>query len=419
MAWMSEPARREPCAGDEVHRADPPAKPNVVVADPDFTLLQGDALEVLPTLEAGSVDCCVTSPPYWGLRDYGTGEWSGGDPACEHARPTTNYSVGFNERWGNSPGQQRKQERGSNGQHAHRCPDCGATRSDRQIGLESTPELYVGRLVEVFRQVRRLLRDDGTLWLNIGDSYYGGGQDGSQFGSKKKPVQWSDKANRETVKRGHADPRHGLKFKDLVGIPWLLALALRADGWYLRADIIWAKPNAMPEPVQDRPTKAHEYLFLLAKQGRYFYDTDAVREPHSPDRRSVTTRTVGAGSHDNYGEFGHEEGRERWPNGGRNKRSVWEIATEAYPDAHFATFPQALVEPCLLAGCPEGGVVLDPFIGSGTVALVARRLGRRCLGVELSPVYAALAAERTRQLSLLAAEPVAPVQASEQEVSTA
>ena len=392
------------------------------VADPDFTLYLGDVVDVLAELPSESVQMCVTSPPYWGLRDYGV---------------------------------------------------------EGQIGLEPTPDAYVARMVAVFREVRRVLRRDGTCWLNIGDSYAGHNLPDWRPGNEAKN---QGNSNKNGV--GYVD---GLKPKDLCGIPWRLAFALQADGWYLRADIIWAKPNPMPESVTDRPTKAHEYLFLLAKQPHYYYDADAIREAYTnsdknagrgPDGRRITTVKAQDGSAQ------HRDG-ERWPNpSGRNKRSVWEIATEAYPDAHFATFPQALVEPCILAGtsergcCPECGapwereadvsherdgsgttgkarnlaepdgrtngtgftgkpkmrkvvettgwrptcdhvlddmdglhyaepvpcVVLDPFLGSGTTALVARRLGRRCVGLELNAEYARLAAKRLSQLSLLADE---------------
>jgi DNA modification methylase len=446
---------------------------NPLVSDPDFTLHVGDVRDVLRELEPESVHCVVTSPPYWGLRDYSV---------------------------------------------------------EGQLGLEPTPEEYVANMVEVFREVRRVLRKDGTCWVNLGDSYMSNPGD-----PEKRGQEWSGMGYQSWYPRRVP----GLKQKDLVGMPWRIAFALQADGWYLRSDIIWAKPNPMPESVTDRPTKAHEYVFLLTKSPRYFYDAEAVREPHHWGPNSHSNGTAGyrggftraerqegdqgrppfaiapggvtynpAGRNrrsvweieqetldpslppekprgpdgrrkttvqGREGSIQHRDG-ERWPEGGANVRSVWHIATEPYPEAHFATFPQALVEPCIKAGtsergcCPECGApwvrevehhagvaeaherpkktkgmdsststlslsgngsrewaerggkvtttgwkpscshhaaswpepctVLDHFLGSGTTALVARRLGRRCIGIELSPEYAELAARRTHQLSL-------------------
>ncbi len=445
--------------------------------DADLTLYQGDALEVLRELPDESVDCVVTSPPYWGLRDYGI---------------------------------------------------------DGQLGLEETPELYVERMVEVFREVRRVLVRHGTCWVNLGDSY-----NGSRAGPQGASGQMADRS----VAAARCRVRNGdllaptLKPKDLCGIPWRVAFALQADGWYLRSDIIWAKPNPMPESVTDRPTKAHEYVFLLSKSPRYYFDQEAVREPYHFDGRSITTVEGKDGS------VQHRKG-ERWPgigkahhearasliahghdesepmeiahghdesepmeiaHGGRNIRTVWEIPTQPFPEAHFATYPEELVRRCILAGtsekgnCPECGapwerevyvsygkspahgkgsiqgsrgatpsdthltggmankesihgqprvakitettgwrptckcwgylhewtdddefqfkhseyvyerepatpvapVVLDPFLGSGTTALVARKHGRHAIGIELSPDYCVMAAKRLSQLSLL------------------
>ena len=364
-----------------------------------FRIIVGDSLAELRKLADESVNCCVTSPPYWGLRDYGT---------------------------------------------------------EGQLGLEASPDEYVAAMVAVFREVRRVLADHGTVWLNLGDSY----------------------AN---------DLITGLKPKDLVGIPWRVAFALQADGWWLRSDIVWAKPNPMPESVTDRPTKAHEYVFLLAKRPAYWFDQEAVREPYQP---SSVERDAYGYNHAFANQFKGSPTDERHPDGkqlapgsftgrgpdgrkvtavkgaGRNVRSVWEIATQPYPEAHFATYPEELVRRCLLAGCPEWvcgvcgkprerlvetayrphpknpnpigradangtgvgyrpaenklkdvetvgwsdcghnayrpGTVLDPFLGSGTTAHVARKHGRRCVGIELNETYAALAARRLQQLSLLA-----------------
>jgi DNA modification methylase len=308
------------------------------------TIHQGDVREVLPTLDAGSVQCVVTSPPYWGLRDFGI---------------------------------------------------------DNQIGLESTPDAYVQTLVEVFREVRRVLRDNGTLWLNMGDSY-ASSPAGNFGGDMPAPADGGRyRANKPKMDYGAS----GLKPKDLVGIPWRVALALQADGWYLRSDIIWAKGvsfcpaysgSVMPESVTDRPTKSHEYLFLLTKSARYFYDDEAVREPNA--EASISRYKY---------DFQGLKNTERAPNvnrpkreslgakepNGRNLRSVWAISPQPFSEAHFATFPTALVEPCIKAGSKKGDLVLDPFAGSGTVGCVALKLGRAFVGIELNPAYCTMARE--------------------------
>ena len=286
---------------------------------------------------------CVTSPPYFGLRDYG---------------------------------------------------------HEGQIGLEQTPEEYIAAMVEVFRCVRDVLSDDGALWLNIGDSYARtGGTDRkvsetAQVGSTRNTLkQMSDRTSSAAA--------IGLKSKDLIGIPWMIAFALRADGWYLRQDIIWNKPNPMPESVRDRCTKAHEYIFLLSKSERYFFDSDAMREPCSEDmqRRASKGHTRGAGgkvdaSWQGADTLRGEHAKVIEVGNGRNRRSVWTVATRPYKGAHFATFPPALIEPCILAASRPGDIVLDPFMGSGTTAAVAIEHGRQYLGCELNPEYGALQQER-------------------------
>jgi DNA modification methylase len=413
-------------------------------------LRQGAAIEVLRAMPEQSVNCCVTSPPYWGLRDYGTALWEGGNPVCDHQHTTEHQRQGVtSQRVGRANVEAQRNEN-----FRTTCPRCGASRVDRQLGLEATFTLYIERMVEVFQEVRRVLRDDGTLWLNLGDCYHSGDRGGYQP-SRVKAEDSLQRGNLASDFTGAPNrlPQKGLKDKDLVGMPWRVALALQADGWWLRSDIVWSKPNPMPESVTDRPTKAHEYLFLLAKATRYYYDAEAIREAwtsgrddmrengvrtglaylqqaevSSNDTKAIPKRVkmpdgwdTGAGGHGSFHRNGREKGKTKavtsprhdgnaWnenngrgfiPTGaGRNKRSVWEIATQPYPEAHFATFPEALVQPCILAGCPEGGVVLDPFLGSGTTALVANRLGRRALGIELNPAYLELARARCAQVTV-------------------
>lgn len=339
-----------------------------------ITVLQGDALTKLRELPDESVQCCVTSPPYWGLRDYGTAEWDGGNDGCDHK-----YSV-------TSP-------------YNEVCGKCGAKRIDSQLGLEKTPEEYVAKMVEIFREVRRVLRKDGTLWLNLGDTYNSrldgshGGWNGDAYDKGKNPqkVDWRGPTNSwsGTIKR--------LAPKNLVGIPWKIAFALQDDGWILRQDIIWAKPNPMPESVTDRCTKSHEYMFLLSKSSRYFYDAEAIKEVAEYGRSewsgNKTTETYALGTSDRNPARGSNtvipgDG------GTRNKRSVWTVATAPYPDAHFATYPPDLIKPCVTAGTKHGDVVLDPFGGSGTTGMVAIELGRKAILIELNPKYAALIEQR-------------------------
>jgi DNA modification methylase len=361
----------------------------------------GVVLDRLADLPDESVNCVVTSPPYWGLRDYGTASWDGGDPGCNHEP----------RRW-DGP----KQTQGAMSGHASKADRlarsecrCGATRVDRQIGLEPTPAAFVARLVDVFAEVRRVLRSDGVAWVNLGDSYAGswgaqsreGYADGGQLegGSMLSARQIAAHPKGQTG-TGSLKNTPGLKNKDLVGIPWRVAFALQDAGWWLRSDVIWAKPNPMPESVTDRPTRSHEYLFLLTKSARYAYDADAIREPYGEEsvgRYAYSMQSTAPTGRQPGGDIGRKirEQGVREPNpAGRNRRTVWTIATEAYAAAHFATFPTALVEPCILAGSPVDGVVLDPFSGSGTVGVVALRHGRRFVGIDLSPTYCDLARAR-------------------------
>ena len=449
------------------------------------TVIQGDALEVLKTLPDKSINCCVTSPPYYGLRDYGTGEWVGGDQNCDHSSAI--YS---------KPNLRPRKQTSNVGTLIERtlkvCPVCGAKRVDKQIGIEDTPEEFIQRLVDVFHEVKRVLKDDGTLWVNIGDSYSN---------------------------------------KNLVGIPWELAFALRRDGWYLRQDIIWHKPNPMPESVKDRFTKSHEYIFMLSKKPQYYFDHEAVQEEskwYGQDKRagqgriaydgkrtagednkaqqsfvSITDkrnkRDVREVSESKYADTEQEAemrqgiSRDRGNNlvilrknlptqeefveymrsvtdaeileqetdikrttidhwfrkdrsgfsypsledwlkireyvddwsetfvaidekmtdvtietdavgknndGLRNKRDVWSVNTKPVREAHFATYPEELIEPCILAGCPIGGVVLDPFFGSGTTGRVANKLNRHYIGIELNPEYISISEKRTDNVQM-------------------
>jgi DNA modification methylase len=296
--------------------------------------LQGDCIEQMKTLPDESVHCVVTSPPYWGLRDYGVAG---------------------------------------------------------QLGLEPTPEEYVVKMVSVFREVRRVLRDDGTLWLNLGDSYSSGGRTSTTL---------------QTVRNGKGDNSlmsrppvcDSFKPKDLVGIPWMVAFALRKDGWYLRQDIIWAKPNPMPESVTDRCTKSHEYIFLLTKSAQYYYDADAIKEETVTNDDVLRDRETT--------KLNNVPGRKRMEGlvsnnyETRNKRSVWTVTTQPYAEAHFATFPPDLIRPMVLAGCPITGTILDPFGGAGTTGLVAEEEGRNSILIELNPAYIEIAKKRTQQRGL-------------------
>jgi DNA modification methylase len=366
------------------------AKPIVRPLPSSIRILQGDCRHVLKTLADESVHCVVTSPPYWGLRDYGTATWEGGNAECDHqtARSRAKDTVGSKQ----------ATSAGSRPNTQWQCA-CGARRIDNQIGLEITPDAYVAEMVTVFREVRRVLRKDGTLWLNMGDCYAA-----SQYGSGGTNNPYADKLKIKGVENYKAfNPiklNHGLKSKDLVGMPWRLAFALQADAWYLRQDIIWSKPNPMPESVTDRCTKAHEYLFLLAKSERYYFDQDSIRERSGNEATwnqyaladghkapsGNLTQGVNAGFGSKNDSFTHPLGA--------NKRSVWEIATAPFSEAHFATFPPALIEPCILAGCPQDGTVLDPFGGAGTTGLVADRLGRSAILIELNQAYADMARRR-------------------------
>lgn len=330
----------------------------------NFTIHHGHVLDVLKGMESESVHCVVTSPPYWGLRDYGTATWSGGSAECDHAVP-------LSTKGGNAVGTKQTTNPGSYGYREwHTCGRCGAERVDAQIGLEKTPEDYVASMVGIFREVRRVLRNDGICFLNLGDSYYGswgnsGSRpelDGKTLNQREKSVDYIPRGGwDERRERPPSSFRHeSLKPKDLVGIPWRVVFALQADGWWLRSDIIWNKPNPMPESVTDRPTKSHEYVFLLTKNERYFFDADAIREPYNQASLSRYNYQFGKGPAAAIAKspaVGDGNGHDADPNpAGRNIRSVWTIATSPFPDAHFAVFPPEIPRRCILAGTSEKGV---------------------------------------------------------------
>lgn len=357
-----------------------------------YTLLLGDCIEVMRGLPSGSVQTCVTSPPYYGLRDYQTATWEGGDAECDHKRDIdVMRAVTRSSTLGGGKGNQEVAYASRETYH-NTCGKCGARRIDNQIGLEESPEAYVARLVDVFREVRRVLRDDGTLWLNLGSSYASGG------GPEPPQTKWQVDGASHTQNGGksRSTPAH-FKPKDMIPIPWMVAMALQQDGYYLRQDIIWHKPNPMPESVTDRPTKAHEYIFLLSKSREYYYDSDAVAEratqPLGKPRRTGQHKSAVLG-HTNSPTtgLGTNQGAAT-----RNRRSVWTVATKPYKGSHFAVFPEALIEPCILAGSAVGDTVLDPFNGSGTTGAVALKHGRKYVGIDLNADYIELAHQRIRQ----------------------
>lgn len=371
-------------------------------------IIQGDCREKLKELPAESVDCCITSPPYYGLRDYNTEDliWGGNDN-CDHewgkiSHPPKGgmYTEDKKDIWKNKPatGNNKKvtitQARLRNGYKTSVCIKCGAWKGS--LGLEPTPEIYVNNMVSAFREVKRVLKKSGSLWLNIGDSYYNyrPGINNTQRIAKNVnlPVESPKRNNKLT----------NIKEKDLIGIPWMAAFALRNDGWYLRMDIIWHKPNTMPESVKDRPTKSHEYLFLLTKSKSYYCDMDAIREPHV-SMNDLESRRILDNKDKTYldrQDLASRSREEYYHPKGRNKRSVWMINTEAKSGGHYAKMPSELVKNCVLAGCPEKGIVLDPFAGSGTVGEVAERYSRNSILIELNQRYVGLIKERTAQIGL-------------------
>lgn len=341
----------------------------------------GNCLEIMQRWidEGVKVNTCVTSPPYYGLRDYGTATWIGGDKDCNHWRDSHT-----SER--TTTGQKNSVKHGGIADSIYKsvCKKCGAIRQDQQLGLEETPQQYVESMVRVFRLVRELLTDDGTLWVNIGDSYSSGGRTSTTNQSLRGDTEYG-------VKRPPVI--EGIKQKDLIGIPWMLAFALREDGWYLRQDIIWHKPNPMPESVRDRCTKAHEYIFLLSKSPKYYFDNESIKED-SISGNKITSSFKGRQGSASYHAISGGIGSDAKVYAKRNKRDVWTVSVKPYKGAHFATYPVDLIEPCIKAGCPDGGIVLDPFMGSGTTAQVAIANNKQYLGCELNTEYKYLQDQR-------------------------
>ena len=400
---------------------------------------QGDALTVLRTLPDESVQMCVTSPPYFGLRDYGIPPtvW-GGDPSHAHDFATEtvktevgrgNWAQGVNGRGEQQPGGVEAKREPIRATAKRGFCECGAWLGT--FGLEPTPALFVEHAVSIFEEVRRVLKPDGVLWLNLGDSYAAtskgsGGKTNSTLNAKRDAN--GDLADDRKSQPWMAQPRRfslddcGIKPKDLIGIPWRVAFALQGAGWYLRCDVIWSKPNPMPESVTDRPTKAHEYVFLLSKSERYYYDANAIKEPgvYSAEERKNRSDTrrdhpLAARMMPNKPDKQRGHGRrnagfnDRWDGMSleeqtsvmRNKRSVWSIATRPFSEAHFATFPEEIPTVCILAGSKPGDTVLDPFNGAGTVGVVCEKLQRRYIGIELSPSYVEMSRRRIRNVAPL------------------
>jgi len=397
-------------------------------------VLCGDNREVMKALPGGSIDLVVTSPPYWGLRDYGEVEsiW-GGELECEHEflmeeiPQRGNRDIGFNERWGNSPGQKKQEKKNLIESKRGFCANCGAWRG--QLGLEPHPQMFVDHLVEVSREIRRVIKPRGSYWLNLGDTYYG--SHAGKIPQTKNPNVKIPEPPSSSTKGNWLQP------KQLLGIPWRVATALQEDGWILRNCVIWYKPNHMPESVKDRLTKSYEFVFFFVKQRKYYFNLDRIRVPHAPSgidrakyslsdwkgssgnsswvqtkdnpqRKILELNPLGKNPGDvltkheiatgRIGNFSYDDPlhNKAYNPKGKNPGDYWEIPTYPFPGAHFAVFPPALIEPIIKAGCPKNGVVLDPFAGSGTALRVARKLGRRFIGIEINPEYAAMCERRVR-----------------------
>jgi len=389
----------------------------------NWRIFNGDALEMLKKFPDESVNMCVTSPPYMGLRDYGTGVWIGGDPNCPHFR-TSKYSDRM------VTGQKTMIEGGhaiGDAIYKKVCPLCGAVREDKQIGLEETPEEYIARLADVFDEVKRVLKKDGTLWVNIGDTYWGSGSKGTDF------TEYFDRSgSKQSTNKGTYDMSNipkmvgntgSYKNKDLIGIPWMLAFELRDRGWWLRQDIIWQKINPLPSAVTDRCVSSHEYIFLLSKSKNYYFDHKAIQEDAvgydaskadveeipqesmfedeeeicyeaTEEDRAKYKNLAYDGQRPNTMHERRAQGKKDVQYQKRNKRDVWSVAVKPFNEAHFATYPEKLIEPCILAGSRKGDVVLDPFNGAATTGVVCMKNDRKYIGIELNPEYIEISERR-------------------------
>ena len=361
-----------------------------------INIVQGNCIDKIKELDDNSIDCVVSSPPYFGLRDYGTAQWQGGDIKCSH-------SYGRNTRGGLTEFQ--KKNKGSFGDEAvksgENCKLCGAKRIDEQFGLEKTYQEYITNTVKVFETFKPKLKDTATIWWNVGDSYSSGSRKTTTLQTVRKPKSNEISKSKQKYLDGlivRPAIQTGIKEKDLLMIPNRVAIALQESGWYIRSEIIWHKPNPMPESIKDRPTSAHEKIWLITKNKKYYYDSDAIREPvaestitrlsekNLKNQKGSTRGNGGMKSNGNMKPVGNMETK--------NKRNVWTITTKPCKEAHFATFPKDLIEPCIKAGCPEGGVVLDPFGGAGTTGIVAQSLNRQAILIELNPEYIEISKNR-------------------------
>jgi len=359
-----------------------------------ITFLQGNCLDKIQELDDNSIDCVVSSPPYFGLRDYGTAQWQGGDPNCDHLGKPQPTRSNIHDR--TQPQCNNKKDVNVREFFKDICKKCGAKRIDEQFGLEKTYEDYIANTVKVFETFKPKLKDTATIWWNIGDSYNNkpsGNKDLKKSSglpnTKENLHKRKDNISKILVKN--------LKVKDLMMIPNRVAIALQDAGWYIRSEIIWHKPNPMPESIKDRPTSCHEKIWLITKNKKYYYDADAIKEPlavssiprlnqNIKNQKGSARANAGRKTNGNLKAVGNLEKR--------NKRNVWTITTKPFKEAHFATFPKDLIEPCIKSGCPEGGVVLDPFGGSGTTAIVSKHLKRKAILIELNKEYIAIAKKR-------------------------
>ena len=365
-----------------------------------ISFLQGDVFDNIKKLDDDSIDCVVTSPPYWGLRDYGTASYQGGDPNCQHT-----ITDGIVDNKNN-----KLIERPDRASDKKNCVKCGAKRIDKQLGLEPTYQEHIQNIVELFRAMKPKLKDSATIWLNYGDSY-AATVNGTKVKDMKKNLQKNrienkGKTNGVYDDRGFIDKpfstiQGSLKPKDLVMIPNRIAIALQDDGWWIRSEIIWHKPNPMPESTKDRPTSCHEKIWLITKSKKYYYDADAIKEPCKDNYKNTSNHFRDSKNYLNGNSFKNsnivtnkKENLEKKFYSLKNKRNVWTVTTKPCKDAHFATFPKDLIEPCIKAGCPENGIVFDPFGGSGTTGIVAKLFNRKSIMSELNPEYIKIAKAR-------------------------